>query len=59
MGGRNGRVRGVEGYLAHQKQRPPWDLTVGLCLGSKGGWSLGGGGFLMSEVPLQEGGIDG
>ena len=29
--------RAIQGYLAHKKQRPPWDPTVGLCLGPYGG----------------------
>ena len=40
----------VQGYLAHKKQHPPQDPTVGLCLGPYGGPR--GGLFLMSEVPL-------
>ena len=40
----------VRGNLAHKTNNLPWDPTVGLCLGPYGG--LGGGPFLMSEVPL-------
>ena len=29
-----GRIGGLQGYLAHRKTQPPWDPTVGLCLGS-------------------------
>jgi len=44
----------VQGYLAHKKRTPPWDyhraLGTGLLQGPRGGR------FLMSEVPLYEGG---
>ena len=42
-----------EGYRGTllMRNRPPWDPTVGLYLGSYGGLR-GGGLFLMSEVPL-------
>ena len=39
---------GVQGYLAHKKQRPPQDPTVGLCLGTDGG-PLGPLGFSSSQ----------
>ena len=40
----------VQGYLAHEKQRPPSPLQKDY---SKGPVAvLGGGGVLMSEVPL-------
>ena len=41
----------LQGYLAHKKQPPPEDPTAGLCLGPYGG-PIGGGQFLVSEVPL-------
>ena len=27
----------LQGYLTYNKTHPPWDPTVGLCLGSQGG----------------------
>ena len=36
----------VQGYLAHKKQRFPWDPTVGLCLGPDGDpGGVGGGSY--------------
>jgi len=46
----SGELAPVQGYLDHEKQRPPQDPTVGIGLGPYGG--PGGGLFVMSEVRL-------
>ena len=43
--------RKVQGYLDHKRTPPPHDRTVGPCKGPTR--VLGGGQFLMSDVPLQ------
>ena len=47
VGGRGSRVTGVP---RSAEAAPPWDPTVGLCLGPYGG--PGGGAFPMSEVTM-------
>ena len=51
VGNGNRHTGPLQGYLAHRKIAPPWDRTVGLCLGLCSGPG-GGGRFLMSEVTL-------
>jgi hypothetical protein len=41
----------ITGVPRSSETTPPWDPTVGSCLGSYSG-PRGGGGLLMSEAPL-------
>jgi len=45
-----GACEALKGVPHSRENEAPWDLTVGLCLGSWG--VLGGWAFCMGEVPL-------